>query len=61
MKSEIQWWIDRQAYVVTIVDYYRNISNIRGTKSQNLNVSRLGLQLFLCNIFKPKVKWRMKM
>ena len=40
---------------------YRKISNIRRTKSQNLNVSRLGLQLSLCNILKPSVKWRMKM
>ena len=31
------------------------------TKSQNLNVSRLGLQLSLCNMLKPSVKWRMKM
>ena len=35
---------------------YRKISNISGTKSQNLNVSRLGLQLSLCNILKPGVK-----
>ena len=31
------------------------------TESQNLDVSRLGLQLSLCNIFKPSVKWRMTM
>ena len=40
---------------------YRKISDISRTKSQNLNVSRLGLQLPLCNIVKPSVKWRMKM
>ena len=40
---------------------YRKISNISRTKSQNLNVSRLSLQLSLCNILKPGVKWRMKM
>ena len=40
---------------------YRKISNIRRTKSQNVNVYRLGLQLSLCNISKPYVKWRMKM
>ena len=34
----------------------RKISNISRTKSQNLNVSRLGLQLSLRNIFKPSVK-----
>ena len=36
-------------------------SNIRRTKFQNLNVSRLGLQLSLRNILKPNFKWRMKM
>ena len=40
---------------------YRKISNIWRTKSQNLYVSRLGLQLSLCNILKPSVKLRMKM
>ena len=37
------------------------ISNIRHTKSQNLTVSRLVLQLSLCSILKPGVKSRMKM
>ena len=37
------------------------VSNIRRTKSKNLNASRLGLQLSLRNILKPTVKWRMKM
>ena len=40
---------------------YRQVSNIRRTESQNLNVSRLGLQLSLRNILKPGVKPRMKM
>ena len=40
---------------------YRKISNISRTKSQNLNGSRLGLQLFLRNILQPIVRWRMKM
>ena len=40
---------------------YRKISNISLTKSHNLKVSRLGLQLSFRNIFKPSVKWRMKM
>ena len=40
---------------------YRKISNIRRTKSKNLNVSRLLLQLYLCDILKPVVKSRMKM
>ena len=43
------------------VTMYRKISNISRTKSQNSNVSRLGLQLSLRNILKPCVKWRMKM
>ena len=41
--------------------FYRNISNIRHTKSQNLNVSRFFFQLSLCNLVKPGVKSRMKM
>ena len=40
---------------------YRKIFNIRCTKSQNLDVSRLGLQVSLRYILKPSVKWRMKM
>ena len=40
---------------------YRKFSNIRRTKSQNLNVSLLILQLYLRNLLKPCVKARMKM
>ena len=40
---------------------YLKISNIRCTKSQNWNVSRLLLQLSLCNILKLGVKSRMKL
>ena len=40
---------------------YREISNISCTKSQNLNVFRLFLQLSLCNLLKPGVKSKMKM
>ena len=40
---------------------YRQVSNIRRTESQNLNVSRLGLQLSWRNIVKPCVKPIMKM
>ena len=40
---------------------YRKISNIRRTKSPNLNVSRLVLQLSLPNPMKPGFKSRMKM
>ena len=40
---------------------YHKISNIKYTKSQNLDVSRLVLQLSLLNQLKPGVKSRMKM
>ena len=40
---------------------YRQTSNISGTRSQNLNNSRLVLQLSLHNPLKPGVKSRMKM
>ena len=47
---------------ITVEDLnYRKVSNIRGTKSQNSNASRLDLQLPLRNILKPGVKWKMKM
>ena len=40
---------------------YRDISYIRRTKFQNLNVSRIALQLSLPNVLKPVDKLRMKM
>ena len=40
---------------------YRKFSNIRRTKSQNLNASRLILYLSLPNPLKPDVKLSMKM
>ena len=40
---------------------YRKVSNISGIKFQNLNVSRLVVQLSLPNPMKPVVKSRMKM
>ena len=40
---------------------YRKISKISGTKSQNLNVSCLVLQVSLCNLLKSGVKSTMKM
>ena len=40
---------------------YSKISNTRRTTSQNLNVSRLVLQLFLPNLLVPGDKSRMKM
>ena len=39
---------------------YCQVSNISRTESQNLLVSRLSLQLSLCNILKPGVKLRMR-
>ena len=48
-------------FLYWIIYNYHKISNIRHTKSWNLNISRLGLQWSLCNILKPSVKWRMKM
>ena len=41
--------------------YYRKVSNIRRTKCQNLNESRLVLQLSVPNPLKPSVKSIMKM
>ena len=35
---------------------YRKISKISRTKSQNLNVPRLGMQFSWCNILKPSVQ-----
>ena len=46
---------------VPLFGIYRKISNIRRTKSPNLNVSRLVFQLSLPNPMKPGVKSRMKM
>ena len=48
---------------ITIESYniYLQISKIRCTESQNLNVSRLVLQLSLPNLLKPGVKLRIKM
>ena len=40
---------------------YRKISNIRRTKSLNLNVPRLVLQLYLPKLLMPVIKSRMKM
>ena len=44
-----------------IISGYRKISNISRTKSQNLNKSRLVLQLSLPNPLQPGVESRMKM
>ena len=44
-----------------VIVKYRPLSNISRTQSQNINVSRLVLQLSLPNPLKPGVKLRMKM
>ena len=46
---------------ISVISYYRQISNLSRTKSQKLNVFRLVLQLFVPNAMKPGVKSRMKM
>ena len=43
------------------IDVYREISNIRRVKSQNLNDPRLVLELSLLNPLRPGVKSRTKM
>ena len=51
----------QQQQVKSLLYYYCKISNIRCIKSENLNDSRLLLQLSLPNPLKPGVKTRMKM
>ena len=46
---------------ILYVQAYRKTSSINHTKYQNLNVSRLVLQLFLPNPLKSGVKSNMKM
>ena len=60
MRAILQEMCDITHYILKII-IYRQISKIRHTKFQNLNISRLVLQLFLCNILKPGVKSKMKM
>ena len=48
-------------WVHTQINPYRKTSSISRTKSQNLNVSCIILQLFSLNPLKPCVKLRMKM
>ena len=53
--------VNRPAWNMATTSNYRKTSSISCTKSPNLNVSCLPLQLFLPNPFKPGVKLRMKM
>ena len=58
--SGSSWWSGWASQRASNVKYHQ-ISNMRYTKSPNLNVSHLVLQLSLCNILKSGVKSRMKM
>ena len=51
----------RHGVIISHAINYRNISNMSRTKSQNLNVPRLDVQLSLRNILKQSVKLRMMM
>ena len=59
-------WLIHEGWVMHIVSKlhhqltYHQTSNIRPTKSQNLNVSRLVFKLFLPNPLKPDAKSRME-
>ena len=67
----LQWWSQKLGMVhmcqlsnpvlMQVISIYRQISNMRLTKSPNLNVAHLVLQLSLPNPFKPGIKSRMKM
>ena len=52
-----------KAYIfdISFENYYRETSSLSRTKSQNLNVSCILLQLSSLNPLKPCVKLRMKM
>ena len=56
--SVIWMWI---RYILEVPLKYRQTSDIKCTKSQNINVSRPVLQLSFPNPLKPGVKSRMKM
>ena len=51
----------RSSWRMYASENYRKVSNIRRTKYQNLNDSRLILQLSVANPLKPSVKSIMKM
>ena len=55
------WWTTIYIKQKTDLIEYRKISNIRRTQNQNLNDSRLIMQLPFPNALKPGVKSRMKM
>ena len=55
------WVLRLRGLVSDLACNYRKASNIRRTKCQNINPSRLVLQLPFYNILKPSAKWRVKM
>ena len=57
--SVVSIWKECLWYAKSLM--YRQVSNIRGTKSQHLKDSHTVLQLSLPNLLKPDVKSRMKM
>ena len=52
---------DDNSKCIFLNETYRQFSNISGTQSPNITVSRLVFQLSLPNPLKPRVKLRMKM
>ena len=59
--AELLGYFLDEVHVIVVDKKYCKIFDIRRTKSENLNVSCVDLQLSLRNILKPRVKWRMKM
>ena len=59
----LHYWINHEYHLITssVCTTYRKISNIRRTKSQNLNDFHFVLKSSLPNLLKPGVKSRMKM
>ena len=55
------WGYTSGHHITQFLLIYRQVSNIRRTKSQHLKDSRAVLQLSLPNPLKPDVKSRMKM
>ena len=60
-KVEMRIWTHWPLGDVTVISNYRQVSNIRRTKSQHLKDSRTVLWLSLPNPLKPDIKSRMKM
>ena len=63
MSKSTDAYLRHQASMVYVFgkDYYRQVSNISGTKSQHLKDSRTVSWLLLPNTLKPDVESRMKM